>query len=280
MAASTANQKNIHHARSTSLPTHPLTLTVEEQLCRLRASEATSSSSSISHSLAGLKELYACVDDLLQMQFNQQALSHDGVLDGSLGLLDICSTSREILLQMKQSTQDLQSSFRRRRGDLNLTNEISAYMTSRKKTNKVICKCLGDIKRMNNKCFLPLLEKDQDIVAMVSVLREVEATTLVVFESILSFLSTPKGQSMQSSWSLVSKFLHTKQVSCGGEIEKVDAGLSTLISHKQYNAEDVKNAQKPLEALEMSFQDLEDGLECVFRCLIKTRVSLLNILNQ
>jgi len=35
-----------------------------------------------------------------------------------------------------------------------------------------------------------------------------------------------------------------------------------------------------LGKLEPIFQDLEEGLECLFRGLIKTRVSLLNILNH
>ncbi|MBA0702551.1 hypothetical protein Goari_020541 [Gossypium aridum] len=36
--------------------------------------------------------------------------------------------------------------------------------------------------------------------------------------------------------------------------------------------------QNQLKDLELFIQDLEDGLECHFRCMIKARVSLLNIL--
>ncbi|OVA10890.1 Protein of unknown function DUF241 [Macleaya cordata] len=263
-----SSNKISYHARSISLPTrsHPLTLAVEEQLCSLRSSElSTSSSSSISHNLAGLKDLYECVEDFLQLESTQQEKSVEGFLDGSVMLLDVCGTARDVLSQMKQCVQDLQSSIRRR------TNDIGAYMTSRKKVTKVIRKCLSDLKRMNN--------KNNDLIAEVNLLREVESTTLAIIESLLSFVSGPKQRS------LVSKLMPTKRVAHKGEEEttevmKVDIALNALISGKPSKAIEVKDVQKPLEALEMSIQDLEDGLESVFRCLIKNRVSLLNILNQ
>ncbi|OVA10882.1 Protein of unknown function DUF241 [Macleaya cordata] len=270
-----SSNKVAYHARSISLPTrsNPLTVTVEEQLCRLRSSElaaSSSSSSSISHHLVGLKDLFECVEDFLQMQSTKQAFSVnsvDGVLDGSIMLLDVCGTIMDVLSQMKQCVQDLQSSIRRR------TNDIGAYMTSRKKVTKVIRKCLSDLKRMNN--------KNNDLVAEVNVLREVEATTLAIFESLLSFLSGPK----QSSWSLISKVMPTKRVAHKGEedineVMKIDVALNTLISHKTSKGIEVNDVQKSLEALEMSLQDLEDGVESVSKCLIKNRVSILNILNQ
>ncbi|OUZ99393.1 hypothetical protein BVC80_8533g12 [Macleaya cordata] len=78
------------HARSISLPTksNPLTLTMEEQLCRLRSSDlATSTSSSISQNLAGLKDLYESVDELVILQPTQYEKCLDTVLDGSVMLL-------------------------------------------------------------------------------------------------------------------------------------------------------------------------------------------------
>ncbi|KAH1030257.1 hypothetical protein J1N35_046100 [Gossypium stocksii] len=81
MAASTG------HVRSSSLPinTHPLVVSVEEQLTRLRASQQETSSS-MSNRLGGLKELYHRVDDLFQLQFPRAlCIEHlEGVLDGSL----------------------------------------------------------------------------------------------------------------------------------------------------------------------------------------------------
>ncbi|KAI3977473.1 hypothetical protein MKX01_000386 [Papaver californicum] len=241
-----------YHARSISLPkrSHPLTDAVEEQLCKLRSSDLTSS---ISNNLAALKDLYECVEDFLSIGDGKCL---DTVLDRSVMLLDVCGTIKDVLSMMKQSVQDLESSIRRR------SNEFDAYMSSRKKVCKVIQKCLSDLKRNTN--------KNNDLVTDVSLLTEVEATTLAVFESVLSFLSGPK----QSKWSLVSR-LTTKRATQEAftEVTKVDVALRTKVI-------EVNEVQKPLASLEMNLQGLEDGLESVFRCLIKNRVSLLNILNQ
>ncbi|RZC72513.1 hypothetical protein C5167_047997 [Papaver somniferum] len=217
--------------------------TVEEQLCQLKES------SSISQNLSGLQKLYECVEDFLS---TQDGKCLDTVLEGSIMLLDVCSIIKDVLSQMRQYVQELQSSIRRR------SNEVSEYMTSRKKITKVIRKCLADLK--NNK------KNDTEI----SLLAEVEATTLAVFESILSFVSAPKqNKSLISKLTLTKRIAHSEETS---EVMKVDIAVKALTKGIEVN-----NVQKTLGALEMTLQDLEDGLETVFRCLIKHRVSLLNI---
>ncbi|KAJ4966349.1 hypothetical protein NE237_018198 [Protea cynaroides] len=296
MAPSPLHPKASRHARSISLPSrsHPLTLQVEEQLHRLKASENTSSS--ICHNLGGLKDLYDSVNDLLHLQLTQQTLAQergekwvDEVLDGSLRSLDVCGTTRDVLSQMKECVADLQSSLRRIRGESGLANEIEAFNLSRKKVTKVVSKCLGDLRKLQKqRIFSSLLDRNHDIVAMVSVLREVEAITLSIFESQLSFISGQKAMSRPNGWSLVSKLMNKKPVSCDGKetercgFEKVDATLGALLGHKTQKGLEFRHveAQKQLETLELSIQDLENGLECIFRSLIKTRVSLLNIFNQ
>ncbi|KAI3913182.1 hypothetical protein MKW98_007198 [Papaver atlanticum] len=237
------------HARSISLPTnsHPLTLAVEEQLRQLKAT----SSSSVCQNLSGLKKLYDCVEDFLS---TQDGKCLNTVLDGSIMLLDVCSNIKDVLSQMRQSVQELQSSIRRR------SNEVSEYMISSKKINKEIRKCLTNLK--SNK------KNDTEV----SLLTEVETTTLAVFESLLSFVSVPK-----ENKSLISKLILAKRVAhkCDeetSEVMKVDIAVKALTKGIE-----VSNAQRTLGALEMTLQDLEDGLETVFRCLIKHRVSLLNI---
>ncbi|KAF5202063.1 hypothetical protein FRX31_008347 [Thalictrum thalictroides] len=285
MVASPAIQKIAHHSRSISLPSksHPLTLRVEEQLCRLRSSElATSSSSSVCHNLAGLQELYDCVDDLLQSSLAQNSISSghgkcvDQILDGSLRVLDVCGNTRDILSEMKQSLQDLQSCVRRRSAESSVANEVSTYMISREKGNKMIHKCLKDMKKMENNVSI----EENEIVI---ILREVEKITLAMFESTLSFISGTKAgtRSKRNSWNLVSKLMHIKlqEKNNTTEVVKADAALNILISRKPCKAVDVKNIQEPLETLEMSIEAVEVGLDCLFRSLIKTRVSLLNILN-
>ncbi|GMN38271.1 hypothetical protein TIFTF001_007524 [Ficus carica] len=66
-----------YHTRSNSLPSRdrPLIPEFNEQLCRLRSSEAASSSTLLSSKLSGLQDLHYCVDKLLLLPLNQQALS-------------------------------------------------------------------------------------------------------------------------------------------------------------------------------------------------------------
>ncbi|GMJ03591.1 hypothetical protein like AT2G17070 [Hibiscus trionum] len=124
MASSALNQKSSFHTRSNSLPSrpHPLIPQIDEHLCRLKSNEAApSSSSSIPEKLNGLRDLYELVDSWLQLPSTQNSLAqncnHNELLNGSLRLLDVCGLAKDALLQAKEDTQQLQSVFRRRRGD-------------------------------------------------------------------------------------------------------------------------------------------------------------------
>ncbi|XP_042508571.1 uncharacterized protein LOC122084413 [Macadamia integrifolia] len=296
MAPSPMHPKASRHTRSVSLPSrsHPLTLQVERQLHRLRASEANSSS--MCYNFGGLEDLYDGINDLLHLPLTQQKLAQeqgekwvDEVLDGSLRSLDVCGTAQDVLSQMKECVTELQSSLRRRRGESGLANAVEAYNMSRKKVTNIISKSLGDLRKVQKqRAFSSLLDKNHDVVAMVSVLREVEAITLSMFESLLSFVSGPKAMLRSNGWSIVSKLINKKCVAeADDEMERcelamVDVTLGAFLGHKINRDFELRHveAQKRLETLELSIRDLEDGMECVFRSLIKTRVTLLNILSQ
>ncbi|KAK6240650.1 hypothetical protein SCA6_006039 [Theobroma cacao] len=294
MASSPLNQKSNFHARSNSLPSrpHPLIPQIDEHLCRLKSNEAASSSSpSIHEKQNGLRDLYELVDSLLQLPLTQKSLAQkcndkqvNELLNGSLRLLDVCGVAKDALLQAKEDAQELQSILRRRRGDeAGCTNEAKEYLASRKKAKKLINKSLKDLK---SKCGFAHLENDAE--ATFSMLKEVEGVTLSLFESLLSYISGTKMQPKSTNRSLVSKLMHSKRITCEGEatesneFEKVDAVLCSLIGHKtrKCNRMSTENAQVELQKLESSIQDLEDGVECLLRLLIKTRVSVLNILSH
>ncbi|WCJ31206.1 hypothetical protein M5689_012715 [Euphorbia peplus] len=135
------------HLRSSSFPSksHPLTASLGEQLDKLNTSE----SSSISQKLGGLKELYECVEDYLQTFSNEKhRKSLDKALNGSLRVLDMCSTTRDFLSQMKDSVQGLESSLRRKRTDTKSSlNEVDLYLLARKKLNQAVIKYLRKLKK-------------------------------------------------------------------------------------------------------------------------------------
>ncbi|KAF9601788.1 hypothetical protein IFM89_022956 [Coptis chinensis] len=127
-----------------------------------------------------------------------------------------------------------------------------------------------------------LINEDSE---MATILSEVEMITQAEFNRLLSFIVGKKAKSTRNSWSMVSKMKLRPEVcdakdNDASELAKADAALKNLISHKSSKEVDVKSVQKPLETLGMSIQGLEDDLETIFRRFIKTRVSLLNILNQ
>ncbi|CAI0407792.1 unnamed protein product [Linum tenue] len=228
------------HARSNSLParSHPLVSEIDEQVCRLRQSQAAStSSSSIGHTLNSLQVVYDCVDQLFQLPTTQQALINDQkcfneLLDESLRILDLCNTGKDALSQMKESVAELQSAIRRRQGGVE--GETRRYLKSRKTVIKAIQKVL---KAMENK-------KSTSS-------NNVETTS-----------------SKPSSWSL---FKRVAAASSENEFADVDASLKTNKS--------VEEVQTHLKNLQPCIQDLEEGVESLFRRLIKTRASILNIHN-
>ncbi|XP_030950013.1 uncharacterized protein LOC115973912 [Quercus lobata] len=292
MAVSPINQTSLHHFRSNSFPTraHPLISEFHNQLSRLRYSEATSSSStSLSHKLIGLQDLHDSVDYLLLLPFAQSLSQEQNqnwfneLLDGSLRLLDVCGVARDALLQTKESTHELQSTLRRRHGSkMELAREVEKYLASRKVVKKALQKVLKGMQtKLNSK-------KNEDL-AIVSLLKELEAVTVLVFESLLTFIAGSKLQSKSSGWFVVSKLVHPKRIVCEGEetnandIEKVDAALQSLVSHKTSKCDysiHVQNVKNWMGKLESSIQDVDEELEFLSRRLVKTRVSFLNILNH
>ncbi|CAN0845472.1 hypothetical protein LINGRAHAP2_LOCUS4137 [Linum grandiflorum] len=233
------------HVRSNSFPStsHPLVSEFDDQLCRLRQS------SSICQKLNGLQDVYDCVDKLIQLPSTQQAMIHyqNELLDGSLRLLDMCNTAKDSLSQMKESVSELQSAIRRRQGDL--AAETKTYLNSRKIVKKSIQKAL----KTNN-------------VEAISMLRESESIVAEVLESLLCFIC------QSNSKSLVSKLIAAKKTQANSnEFAVVDASLKTRTSSEEIQAH--------LKNLQPCVQDLEEGVECLFRCLIKTRASILNVQN-
>ncbi|TXG64986.1 hypothetical protein EZV62_011980 [Acer yangbiense] len=280
-----SNTQISYHVRSNSFPSrpHPITLEVDQHLSKLRSSQttSTSSSSSICHDINGLQDLHGCADKFLQLPLVQQALGQeqqkkwvDELLNGSLRILDISSIAKDALLQTKECVQGISSVLRRRRGD-EISSEVKKFLTSRKAVKKTIKKALKGMEIKHS-------SKTSEEHGTITMLREVEAITFSVFESMLSLISGPRSTSskLSGSWSLVSKLVQPKRIKCEeeksdmNEFEKVDAAL---IAHKSSTSD---NTIQVLKELESNIQDLEDGLESLSRHLIKSRISLLNILNN
>ncbi|KAL2232197.1 UNVERIFIED_CONTAM: hypothetical protein Sindi_1399700 [Sesamum indicum] len=269
------------HSRSNSFPSqsHPVIDVVEDHLCRLKSSEsASTSTTSICANLVSLRDLHEGLNNLIQMPSVQQALSQgegenwvNELLEESLRLVDLCGFSRDAVRSTKESIQDLESSIRRNRGEKATGDDINAYVASRKKINKMISKCIKNLKSSN--------QSSTSLPAIGMMLKETEALDFSVLKSVLILLSGEKERSKQRSWSLLSKFAQTKRVHSEIEQEKGAEDLCSLNIHKSSKGMD-NITLKQLKSAEMSIQELEEGLEALFRSLVQTRVSLLNVLSH
>ncbi|KAH7851134.1 hypothetical protein Vadar_007700 [Vaccinium darrowii] len=272
MASSPIRSKSNYHARSGSLPSrlHPIVPHVDDHL-----------------RLSGLENMYDRLDDLLLLPHTQQAFAQqhhekwvEVVLEKYLRLLDVCATAKDVTSQTKQDLQGLLSIIRRREA-----NDFSGFLNLRKKAKRVIQKSLKDLKIIKTKQVIAL-GKSREILDS---LNEVEAATIGVFESLLSDISGTKPESRLSGFSLASKLIHRKTVASKNEetntnvFKKFNAALHSLNNHttrKSDNTVCIENVPNQLWKMELSIQEIEEGLECLFRRLIKTRVTLLNILNH
>lgn len=295
MAASLLNRKFHNHARSNSFPIkpHPLILQCNEHLAKLGSFESSSSSSLLSLKLRGLHDLHVSIENLVQLSTTQEALAKesqgkcvDGLLDGSLRLLDACTCAKEALLHMKECTREIHSTIRRRRrggGEMEIMVEAKKFLTSRKVVKKAIWKALGNLKGVNNCNSL----RECENMALVSLLKDGEVVTLLIFESLLCFISG-SAQSKLGSWNLVSRIIHGRKVVSSAALEggqgdneftKLDAELQSFVFNMERKSEKINDLQNQLEKLDCSINELEEVLDSLFRLLIKIRVSLLNIIN-
>ncbi|XP_050906404.1 uncharacterized protein LOC127120066 [Lathyrus oleraceus] len=281
-----------YHVRSNSFPSqsHPSSTRIEQELNKIKTWEATSTSDSITNGLSMLEDLYISLEDLLNMASIQKVISHhqgekfvEELLDGSIKILDICGITRDTLLEIRENVQSLHSSLRRRKGDSSIEKSVSEYKFFSKKMKKNVTKLISSLKHMECKFGASsLLNQDQDVVAVINVLREVIVMNMSIFRSILSFLAS---KSKATKWLKVAKLVHRKEVSCEenlesfNELQCVEASLRTLLREGS-DASKMRATHESLEALENAVERIENGLECVFRRLVKSRVSLLNIMTQ
>ncbi|KMS99521.1 hypothetical protein BVRB_1g022940 [Beta vulgaris subsp. vulgaris] len=227
-----------------------------------------------------LRDLHKRANDLLHSPQIQQALIHQEttttsvreISEASLEMLDVCGTTREVHLLVKEHLQELQHTLRRAKieGGSDFEAQMSSHGLYRKKLNKELAKCLRTIKGTKNKYFTSDLSLvDQSLIVVVHVLREVKEASISLVESLLNLLSLPTTVSIVHSQRSLSSSLASKfrRINCQRLLERCDSM-------------EVRMANKRLEEVEKSMEDVEVELECIIRRLIHTRVLLLNIVNN
>lgn len=117
--------------------------------------------------------------------------------------------------------------------------------------------------------------------------REVIVMNVSALKSLLIFLVTPfskaKGIREWLKWMDRVKGVVACEENYSevvNELKSVDLALSSVVCGGECSVEKMKGVHGRLEDLEIAIERIESGLEILFRRLIKTRASLLNIISQ
>lgn len=264
------------HLRSISLPsrildqTHPTNLELE--LEKLYSCSATSQT--IQSGLLGLAEIYNSVEEFTHKSSHIQSMEES--LSHSVDLLDACTAIRELLQMIRENVHVLQSALRRK----GIDSAVAAYFCFRKTMHKTVAKTLKNLKKSES-AIIKNGSKSNHSVHADSVFRQLAATTISVLKSVLVFLSSSAAR--PGGWSLVSKLMTARSGKESevvvNEIGNMDLAVSCVNQGKMASdgGSRVVDVQKTLEMVDFVIEGFEGGLERLFRQLIQTRVSLLNI---
>lgn len=225
-----------------------------------------------------LRDLHDSANDMLHSPVIKREIAHQGqekwtheVSETSLRMLDVCGNTKDVLLLVKDHVHDLKSTFRRISVGENATteNKFAPFHCHRKKLKKEMLKRLHSLKGMKNntKCIesSSSIDNKNNLMVVVNVLREVRVATMSILESLMTLMSMPSPNA-------------TRKTSKEYFGSKLLLRVNSLSSWEKCDTMTLQCANKRLEAVELAIEDLEGELECIIRRLIRTRVSLLNLL--
>ncbi|KAJ8561311.1 hypothetical protein K7X08_027501 [Anisodus acutangulus] len=216
-----------------------------------------------------LRDLHDSANDMLHspvikreiVHYGQEKWAHE-VSETSLRLLDVCGTTKDVLLLVKDHVHDLKSTFRRISVGENATteNKFAPFHCHRKKLKKEMLKRLHSLKGMKNntKCIdsSSSIDNKNNLMVVVNVLREVRVATMSILESLMALMSMPSPNTTRktSNGYFGSKFLR----------------VNSLSSWEKCDTMTLQCANKRLEAVELAIEDLEGELEYL-RAISPTR---------
>lgn len=298
---------------------HPLTPQLRDELNELRVwataarPDNKSGSDRVCEGLARLKGVLDSLDDVLQLPQTQDALSSraeiiENLLEDFLRFVDVYGIFRGSVLGLKQELSGAQVAIRRKDA-----SKLGLHIKAQKKIANEIGKLVstvGSISEQPIPCTLATPNhqtccNDDDSEDLLLVIRDVHRLTSSVSAGLFSGVSGSFGPGRKPIWVGLGLSRRPKKEDDGidqefqgviGQVENLMAGLkknnkgssSSSSSDNQDGDQEKrrKNEEMRMEVLKR-MQEMEDCVgemeresERVFRSLISTRVSLLNILTH
>ncbi|KAI3757315.1 hypothetical protein L6452_04849 [Arctium lappa] len=282
--SSSAAVKKIHF-RSTSLPTrsHPIHFQLKYHLNQLKSQWAISDPTSgsldlgrILDALTRIRTILECLDDLLDLAPSRDSLRRhpewiEKVLEDFLVLVDVYGTFQMQISTLKQCNVAAQLATRRKDG-----LRTSVCVKGLKKTGREVFKLMPFLHgiREHDPSGYNVTESGRDTdpdLDVGGVIRGVVEAIVMISEAVFGGISG-SFETRKSSWTIMG-LKKSKREKGIGELEN---GIWSL---RNYYEDEVMK-KKMMKEMEECIDGIESGSERVFRGLINTRVSLLNVLTQ
>ncbi|XP_010242856.1 PREDICTED: uncharacterized protein LOC104587100 [Nelumbo nucifera] len=280
-----SSQEKSYHIRSTSFPCrshHPLISQLKDAINELRT-WVSSNPHPLSHGLNRLQSVHDSLDDLLQLPRTQDSLRRrpdwvDKLLEDFLRFVDAYSIFRTALMALKEQHLAVQVTVRRR-DDSNIASYIKARKRMDKEMSKLISvvRCIG--RRRRSSVPPPAASLSDVDVELAGVFRDVNDVTVSVSISLFNGMMSSSSSSSLKHWMLWGSSKKVKAAEEGIR-EFGEVGVERLCQLKKQGEEQVRLTLGRLQAMEDCIVGIENASERVFRSLINTRVSLLNILTD
>jgi Arabidopsis protein of unknown function len=266
---SPSHKKASYHVRSVSLPcqSHPLISNLDEQIRVVRswAANPEGSSAWIEAGLAHIEQLQIALDDFLQLSQTQetlqQASSLDQLLDDLLQLVDAYGSFVSTILNLKECHSNVQSAFRRRDED-----GMTSFLRSQRKVEKEIAQLASGLRTIC-KCRHLALSSDTKEIEIAGIVMEAIAATALASMAIFTRVGSLSENAPLKKSSGTMKSLKKLVIS------------SSFMKRAAGKQEDIGTVEK-FEELNECIRNSECFAERVFRSLINSRVSLLNIMTS
>ncbi|CAL5050236.1 unnamed protein product [Urochloa decumbens] len=259
-----------YHVRSISLPyrSHPLLAHLHTHTAAARAwaaaAAAEPTNTSPSSGLTHIDALLAAVAEVLLLPEAQAAVrsaSSDCLLDAFLLLADAHRGFQEALLALRRDAADVRAALRRRD---DAATRLASATRSQRRTEKELARLAGAVSSVavagNNKqsARLSLAAGGAEEAEMAAALMDAAAASAVASAAVFSASASVSSAASTSS-------------------SKKTASTFAAFAKKTAVMETADLAPEKLDELEHCIDECESGSEMVFRSIVRTRVSLLNI---